>query len=986
MRHQPAREAHDVYRTALTWLTRKARGWPGGLIALAGGVGSATLLYFAVRSPEATTATDLAVAGTQSAVDAILATASAETLAALKSGALTYLFLILVYLPAVVCGILWGRPALRSRAMRTASNVALAAICLGAFLDVTKSVAVWQILNGGRGAWPLVATSTAWPRWFLVMPSALFALVVVLARVNALIQDRTRGLQSAAIEEPLEGDEHAGAHARGKNPSIIPQSLPVDGPEALLASSPGDGELAPPLRDEWAPDAEERRIGICCSGGGIRSAAYNLGALQALHVEGVFQKAKYLTAVSGGAYIAAAHAIVRRDSPEGIRFDKSAFEFSLRSPEERYLRAHTMYLADSLSNKIRFGVRLLMGTFVNLLFFYLLMLVVSRPIGWFLTTKYMHPELADRSIAVQSHFWFVTLWPAIVGLGIALFALLHRFSSDRRYSQTIWAASGLVALSAWMLLVIIVLPWTAVELPLLFTRFLRWLPGVHVQQSDTRNYMWLLQVLGGAALVGAVVRALMREKARIALFVAGLLVPLGAAVAFVLLVGDAAALGPEGQVSIFGNDLGSQFTWFLVISGALLLFAGLSDETLWSMHPFYKRRLASAYALRRTSSEEAEAVKYDEVLLLTHYEKPAGEKEPWPELIVCAAANISDIGAVPTGRRSVSFTFGPKEIGGPHVGYIETAKMEAALDWRRQRDITLQAAVAISGAALSPAMGKMTRPGVTALLALANARLGVWLPNPRWVTAMRGRAPNARWSQRPRVRYLFNEMLGKHPRDGLFLYVTDGGHWENLGLVEALRRGCTEVYCFDAAGDKPDTFFTLGEAVALARTELGVEIEIDPEKMEPRKPLAVQGGHLHNARVTKDGHARKDGTSEDQADEQLEPLRSDTNHVIAPFTYPNGVKGRLIYCKAALTHGDPWDVKAYAEKEHDFPAHGTVHQLYREERFEAYRMLGFHTARDAVRTIKGKGPRPKKDAPMFGPKIHLSEKRSRRASRPTKRW
>jgi hypothetical protein len=45
-----------------------------------------------------------------------------------------------------------------------------------------------------------------------------------------------------------------------------------------------------------------------------------------------------------------------------------------------------------------------------------------------------------------------------------------------------------------------------------------------------------------------------------------------------------------------------------------------------------------------------------------------------------------------------------------------------------------------------------------------------------------------------------------------FLYVTDGGHWENLGLVELLRRGCTKIYCFDAAGDKEQTFFTIGEA------------------------------------------------------------------------------------------------------------------------------------------------------------------------------
>ena len=938
---------------------RRSWGWPGGLIAFAAGVFSVTLLYLVVRRPEASTATDLAVAGTQSAVDAILAKTSTATLDALASGVWIYLFLIAAYLPTVAWAILWGRPVLKSPTMKSASNVALGAIGLGAILDVVKSVALLQILNGQRGAWPLIATSTAWPRWFLVMPSAAFAIVVFLARANALAQDYARRHGRTAQQpspDRLDPDE------RGRRPSIVPQNIPVSKPDPLRPSVPRADGLAPPFQEEWVPTESKRRIGICCSGGGIRSAAYNLGALQALHVRKVFQQADYLAAVSGGAYIAAAHAIVRHDSPEGVAFDGQAFEFAPRSPEERFLRSHTMYLADSLSNKMKLAVRVLMGAFVNFLFFYLLLLAVSRPIGWFLTSKYMHPELAGRSFALQPHLWFVTLWPAIVGVGIALFALLHRFSSERKYKVTVWVASGFVVLSGWMTLVIIVLPWTAVELPLLFTRFLRWLPGVHVQQSDARNYMWLLQVLGGTALVGGVVRLLLQRKARIALLAAGLLVPLAALVAFVLLVGDAAAHGRDGQVTIFGNDLGPQWVWFLGISIALLVFSGLSDETLWSMHPFYKRRLASAYALERKSWSKAEALDFDTVRLLSAYESPAGENQEWPELIICAAANISDVGATPTGRRAVSFTFGPNEIGGPDTGYIATDQMEAALDWRRRRDITLQAAVAISGAALSPAMGKMTRPSVTALLALANARLGVWLPNPRWVLAMRKQEPNAVWSQRPRIRYLFNEMLGKHPRDGLFLYVTDGGHWENLGLVELLRRGCTEIYCFDAAGDKVDTFFTLGEAVALARTELGVEIGINPEALEPHDLPAGDG--QHTPRTGAGGAADEDAdgghVSKRTADEHRDPRRSDTDHVVAQFVYPNRVKGRLVYCKAAVTHGDPWDVKAYAEKDHDFPAHGTVHQLYHEERFEAYRELGFHTATQAVRTMDATRSQPKK--------------------------
>lgn len=899
-------------------------GWPGGIIALAGGVVSGYLLYLLERFALSGTFIDLSVAGTAAAVDKVIFKLSPDDLESIRQGAFFDFVLIAAYLASIVWGILWAQPSLKSHVMLGASRVALFAVVFGAVLDAVKNVAVLILVNGGRGAWPLVSASAAWPRWFLVLPSTLFAIVVVFARFNALIQERHR--------QKLRAKQSTATADQPKRPGLIPQSFSALTPYPIPSETAHE-EGEPPWPD-WKPDSENGKLGICCSGGGVRSAAYNLGALQALHVAGVFQKARYLAAVSGGAYMAAAHAIVRGEDPTSF---EEVFEYAPRSPEEKYLRTHLKYLADSFRSKVKMVGRVFMGALVNFLFFYLLLWVVSRPTGWFLTMTYMHPELEHRLFTLQPHLWFVTLWPAVIGVLVGMLALFIRFRSDRTYKLFVRIASGLAGLSAWMIIVIIVLPWLVVQLPQWITQFLDWLPGVRVEESETRNYLWLFQVIGGTALVGAAARVLLRRKATIALLVAGILIPLAALSAFVLMVGDAAVLGPMGQVSVFGNELGPQLYWFCFLLLVLLVFSALSDETLWSMHPFYKRRLASAYALHRTGPTEARPVDYDKLLSLSSYaRKSLSKTDHWPELIVCAAANVSGVGDAPTGRRAVSFTFGPREVGGPDVGWIKTKDMEESLDWRRRRDITLPAAVAISGAALSPAMGKMTRSGVTALLALANARLGVWLPNPSWVKAM----PNgSMWRQRPRVRYLFNEMLGKHPSRGLFLYVTDGGHWENLGLVELLRRGCTEIYCFDAAGDKVDTFFTLGEAVALARTELGVEININPEVMEPADSAKSEGQHAHP-----DASKRTKETSESPK----EPSRSQADFVVATFTYPNQVKGKLIYCKAAVTESDPWDVKSYAEKDNDFPTHGTIHQLYREERFEAYRALGYHTATRAV--------------------------------------
>ena len=44
------------------------------------------------------------------------------------------------------------------------------------------------------------------------------------------------------------------------------------------------------------------------------------------------------------------------------------------------------------------------------------------------------------------------------------------------------------------------------------------------------------------------------------------------------------------------------------------------------------------------------------------------------------------------------------------------------------------------------------------------------------------------------------ERLANYRPDAPYLYVSDGGHWENLGIVEALRRGCTELIVISASG------------------------------------------------------------------------------------------------------------------------------------------------------------------------------------------
>src|SRR5215469_12434589 len=68
------------------------------------------------------------------------------------------------------------------------------------------------------------------------------------------------------------------------------------------------------------PTHSDNLTGLAFSGGGIRSATFNLGVLQALAQRGLLQKFDYLSTVSGGGYIGswlAAFTKRRTDPPEG---------------------------------------------------------------------------------------------------------------------------------------------------------------------------------------------------------------------------------------------------------------------------------------------------------------------------------------------------------------------------------------------------------------------------------------------------------------------------------------------------------------------------------------------------------------------------------------------------------------------------------------------------------------------------------------------
>jgi hypothetical protein len=789
---------------------------------------------------------------------------------------------------------------------------------------------------------------------------------------------------------------------REPEPPPEPESTPLDKDSGLLirvpakecatqcADRPGAGR-----RYRWYGTRPEpmpsftgpiegpypERLGICCSGGGIRSAAYNLGALQSLQETDELVRATYLAAVSGGSYIAAAFSMVAKawePADDGGRpilgkaghddSDPDALArlkpFAPGSPEEQYLRNRSSYMAPSGSDKLYLGLRAVLGMVFNLVFLGLPLAALGLLLSGFLfkpwgdcNPNYCTPE-------IQPMFWITPAVPLAFGLTFGLYGMIRRSPTERQ-------RQFLQAWSIRLIMVAAVLGLLLVAVPALVSAFRG--QAFNKQSATPRTPATVGGAAGLAGLIAGLLAYLRQAfsspsaaaktagKARKAL--AGL----NARTRQALIYTAGALLGPlllfafvvlGAAVGLASSD-NRGFPSGVVVAGVLALAVfgflySVSDVNSWSLHPFYKRRLSSAFALKRVHWRKLDESELDRVQLvppvteqaddvgaalerdydtLVPLSKTALHEGDWPTLLVCAAANVSDPGAVPPGRSVTSFTFSAYSVGGPLIGGAATPAYERSVvdkaSWvatlwawirsdprlkqpRRARDLSLPAAVAMSGAALAPSMGKSTKRPLTFLLALANVRLGVWLPNPRWV--MLTKKSQRKFLKRPRPSYLLHELMGRNRVNDNYIYVTDGGHYENLGLVELLRRGCTQVYCFDASGGQ--AFDELGDAIALARSELGVEVEIDPRAISPDEETGI---------------AEKDV-------------------VTGTFAYRDGTRGTLVYARNVLTDppGAPWDAQAYHRVDPKFPHNPTADQLYTDQKFEGYRVLGERAAKRAI--------------------------------------
>ena len=227
--------------------------------------------------------------------------------------------------------------------------------------------------------------------------------------------------------------------------------------------------------------------------------------------------------------------------------------------------------------------------------------------------------------------------------------------------------------------------------------------------------------------------------------------------------------------------------------------------------------------------------------------------------------------------------------------------------------------MAISGAAANPNMGYHTSGAVAFLLTIFNVRLGWWVGNSRRDKASRRPGP------RSSLLYLLNELTAQTDDRSAYLNLSDGGHFDNIGLYELVRRRCRFIIIGDAEQDAELTFGALAGAIRKCQTDFGVTIDLDLHSIQETNGLSRAHCVMGTIRYP-----------------ELDPsgtLDSDFG------------TGLLLYFKASLTGDEPEDVREFRSRFSAFPHQSTSDQFFTESQFESYRVLGLHIARTTLAEI-----------------------------------
>ena len=762
-----------------------------------------------------------------------------------------------------------------------------------------------------------------------------------------------------------------------------PVDTVLDRERSLLAEhkkKPGS-KSAPTLQAEQtlSDENKDKQFGLALSGGGIRSASFSLGVVQALLKAGRLGKVRpfdelfdYLSTVSGGGYLGSTLTWLKSqemDLDQELNPRGQGVRTRRKNRWLDYVRQHGSYLKPNGISSLSLLSVALRNILLSLTYYFLLLVLFFLGLRWidsaFVTGCSSNALLsADRLISIPSLFIFslttyvvlVLIYPlstfigsfkaterlkgvlniqALLGLiwlvllftGIFYFgdALLEKISFDQGLKSAFnwWLvlvyAIGLVVFFSIMAMVFVV--WGAnsgKKIPsinysirlssqrhagkilglILMTGVVSVIPILYdaVQEFGAGNASALA---GGLGVSGAIYQFI---KGRGLHIIQGLTGNMRIILtSFLLIMG--LLLGAYSFVCYVDNWSSELINWiyvhYLLIVAIAVIFGLLINMNYFGIGRMYRDRLMETFMPNKSTIRSGAWAKASEAdqTPITEYRKIK------PYHIVNTNIVLVDSQKERfRGRGGDNFIITPLYCGCEATDYIPTS------DWLNDR-MNLPTAVAISGAAVNPhtapsGQGISRNRLVSFLMAIMQIRLGYWAPH-----------PNQSWlSKLFRPNYLIpgirQGLLGRglHSKSAWY-ELTDGGHFDNTGVYELVRRQLDVIVLSLANADSDFEFESLANVIQKVRIDFGVDIEIDKGQFDQLIP---------------------DETG-----------LSDQGFITTKIHYRGINKtGDLIIMAASPVKNMPLDLVSYKKMNPKFPHEPTFDQFYDEEQLEAYRRLG----------------------------------------------
>lgn len=704
-------------------------------------------------------------------------------------------------------------------------------------------------------------------------------------------------------------------------------------------------------------------VGLALSGGGIRSAAFSLGVLQALNQQGVIDRVDYLSTVSGGGYIGGS-------MTASMSVTGGKFAFGTKSEEGgapptadisdtdavAHIRNYSNYL-------VPFGLRdvvtalaiILRGLVANLTWVLPFVLVLAAAtIALEPTREALDVPLALRLFHLEhsalTHFT-ITLALIVAGFVVFLAWAIHRSRPNVRNRSEFrgrWTAFGAV----WLTLIAIAL---VCELqPFVLSQMFAVADAAVTAPTPGGPFgavvkNWIASLTAFSASIWVVVKFFQTHvqsaieasgstsrwrtwfaglTARAAVWIAGAALPLLIWFAYLNLclwgIEDSThshapwwLAAAAGWIRIGWPGTGEPWLYLAVaVLLGTIAWNGLNANAN-SLHRLYRDRISKAFLFNPEERvTDGGSVGGRDLKPLDDFHLTDLSCDDAPYHLINATLNIQGVDfANRRGRNADFFLVSSRYIGSIATGYARTGKVV-----EKAPDFDLGTAIAVSGAAASADMGSLTIRALTPTLALLNVRLAYWLPNPYYSRDEPYRYERERGGS---LNFMWAEVFGLLNETGKNVYLSDGGHIENLGLYELLRRKCRLIIVVDCDKDGEMTMPSFVAVQRYARIDLGIRISLPWQKIA-ETTRTWMGFGANDKKAPEEGQTRGPHVA------------------VGKIDYGAGEAGYLVYVKPSLTGDENDYISDYARRHADYPHESTGDQFFSEEQFEVYRALGFH--------------------------------------------